>query len=250
VAEIVADLPDRDAVLEQVGREAVPQSVTSRILVDPGRRNDRPQGCLNAGHAHGFCGDLHGCLQGAGTLLPSAADSGEEPLRIAVELPVTAELCDHPGSDGHLPVLPALPVDDADDPASRVNVLWTNADGLADPETAVVDQGEDGLEAVLAAGCENGTDILAGEHERERTVTADGELPPELPVEAEEVPVEHPQRHEGLIERRGPEMLRIAQVDEMIEHIPLLETIEPPPRMAVRELADLPQILLLAASAE
>ena len=49
---------------------------------------------------------------------------------------------------------------------------------------------------------------------------------PKLPLPAQIIAVKEAQRHNRLVERRGPQLLFIAQMDEMTKHHPLGELFE------------------------
>ena len=70
------------------------------------------------------------------------------------------------------------------------------------------------------------------------------------PVPLQKIAVEEAERHDRLVEGRGPELLLIAQVDEMIEHHALGDLFERALGVPGGELAHLAQILRLAPPAE
>ncbi len=81
--------------------------------------------------------------------LPVLSQSGEEPLRIAVGLPKVAQPHQQFVGEGHLAILAALALDDAQHAALAVNVAGLDVNGLADAQTAVIHDGEHGPKAAL-----------------------------------------------------------------------------------------------------
>ncbi len=214
----------------------------------PRGRHHHSQRRLDTGNAHRFGGDTHCRGQRMRAFLPTAPDAGEEPVRVAMAAPVAAQAFDHLWSDGHLAVFASFAIDHTHDTAGRIDVLRSQSDGFADSQATVINQSQDGLEAVRAHRAENPAHFVTREHDGQRLIPPDFELLPELPVTLKIVAEKHPQSDHGLVESRGTQLLRVAQINKMIEHHPFRDLLEGTFRMTRCQLAHLTQILLFAAS--
>ncbi len=188
-----------------------------------------------------------GCLQGVSAFFPAPPDGREEPWRIARKSPISAQSLEHGWRDRDLPVFTALAVEDPDDPAWRIDILGAQSDRFAHAQPAMVDERKDGLEAVLAAGAQERANLATAQDQRQRSITPNGELAPELPVAAPKVTAEHPQRDQRLIESSGPKMFLVAQMHEIIEDPAFPDLAQRAGGMAISQFAHLTQGLGLTA---
>ena len=250
MAKVGADLANGNAVLEQMRGETVPQSMTGGVLLDAAGGQDHAQGVLDGGHTHGVTGLAHGDGKTTGALLPSATNTGKEPMGVAMEAPIFTQLGDHDRADGHLAHLSALAVDDAQDAAGGVNVGRFDGDGLADPQTAVVDERENGQETPAADGAQDLPQLGTGQDDRQRLITPDGELFPEHPLETGKIAKKHPQSHHGLVERGGTQLFDIPKMNEVIKDLSFLYPAKFAPGVMGGKFAHLTKILGFAASPE
>jgi hypothetical protein len=93
-------------------------------------------------------------------------------------------------------------------------------EGLAHTQAALVDQGEVGAVSGVAKGPQQTGDFLAGEDVRKGFLTADFDLLPDIPLQAEMVAVEGAQGADRLVERAGFEFSINLKVDEEVEDFP------------------------------
>src|SRR4030095_3518436 len=182
------------------------------------------------------------------TILPTATDSREDPLGIAMSLPKAAQARDHCGRDGYLAVLAALGIENASAAARGIDVRRANPDRFAHAQAAVVDEAQDGFEAATAEAAQQLTGMVTADDFRQGLVTPDFQLPPKLPIALEEILVEKPQSDDGLVERGGPQLLLIPAEDKIIEDLALGQFFEGTIRVMLGQFAHLPQVLRLGAA--
>src|SRR5215831_9461807 len=72
VSQVSADLPQRDAFLEQMCGIAVPQRVGGRGGVDPGYRTGHSVSGLYTAFAHRLFAQVHGLAEGQAAVSPTA----------------------------------------------------------------------------------------------------------------------------------------------------------------------------------
>jgi hypothetical protein len=106
----------------------------------------------------------------------------------------------------------------ADDEALAVDVPGPDAEGLAQTEPALVDEGEVGAVATVAEGAQEQGDVVAGEDVGQWFVALDGDAAPDVPGKAEVVAVEGAQGADGLVEGGGAEVAVVLEVDEEVEN--------------------------------
>ena len=167
--------------------------------------------------------------------------SRKEPAAIAVGTPVSAQALEHLRSHRHFPVFAAFGVEDANNPARRVDVLRPNRGRFTHAQAAevaegnsgcrgmgepMIDQAKDRLEAIAANRAQEPARLVPGEDQRQRLIAPNLELPPQLPVALQKVAIEHAQRDHRLIECGGPQLLFIAPKDQVIEDLPFGELLE------------------------
>ena len=226
VAEILADLANGDAAFEQVGGEGMTKRMSRKGFFNAASGAEDAHGQLDRGNAHRFFAPAHRLGQREVAFFPEAPDGGEKPLAVLVEAPVVAQPLDHGRGDGNLARLASLALADAHHPAGGVDVGGPQRNRFAQAQAAMIDQSQDGLETVFPHRGEDPPYLGAGQDDRQGRIPADGKLVPELPVQTEEVAVKHPQGDQGLIERGGPQLVVIAQVQQIVEDLPLANLLE------------------------
>lgn len=166
---------------------------------------------------------MEGLLQGDAGAFPTASGRGEEPVGIAVPGPEAAQADEQLRADGDFAGFAALGVGDAQDEACAVDVFRADVEGLAEPQAALIDEGEVGAVAAVAKGAQELGDFLAGEDMRERLDALDADLRPDFPRLAEMVAVEGAQGADGLVERGAGELALGLEVDQEVEDLPRFE---------------------------
>jgi hypothetical protein len=73
---------------------------------------------------------------------------------------------------------------------------------------------------------------------------------PQRPPLPKVIAVKHPQCHNRLIECRGTQLLDLPAVNKIVEDFSLADPRKFPPRVMLPKLANLPEILLLAAPSQ
>jgi hypothetical protein len=114
VAEVLLDLAEVDAGLEEVGGVAVAQGVDGDPLREAELAHHPAQRSLHAVLGHGVCGGDGGFL--------IAADGGEEPVRVAMRAPVVPEHLEGAGRERDVAVAGAFATVDVDHLARAVDV--------------------------------------------------------------------------------------------------------------------------------
>jgi hypothetical protein len=143
-----------------------------------------------------------------------------------VGTPVPAQAFEHLWSDRHFAVFAAFGVEDANNPARRVDVLRPNRGRFTHTQAAVIDQAKDRLKAIAADRAQEPPRLVPGQDQRQRLIAPDLELPPQLPVALQKVAIEHAQCDHRLIECGRPQLLFIAPKDQVIEDLPFGELLE------------------------
>src|SRR4051812_5007984 len=143
----VLDHPDVDALLEQVGGEAVPQGVHGHRLVEPGGL-DR----LAAGPLHRARRDR------AGRVRP-----WEQPRWQSGATPVRAQDHEQLRREHDVAVAPTLALADVDGHPGAVDVTGLEPDDLGDPQAGGVDRGQQRAHLPLGDGGQHALDLVLGE---------------------------------------------------------------------------------------
>lgn len=161
---------------------------------------------------------MQGLAQAFVGAVPAAADAGEEPLGIFVAGVELAQAGEELGGDGNFAGFAVFGVGDVDDEALAVDVAGLDGEGFTQAQSALIDDGKEGAVAAVAEGAQEQRDLGAGEDVRKRLFALDADLFPDVPVEAEMVPVEGAQTADGLVEGGGGELAVVLEVDEEVEH--------------------------------
>ena len=112
---------------------------------------------------------------------------------------------------------------DADGEPFPVDVFGFDAERLAHAESALVDDGEIDPVTFLAHGLQQGGDIIAGQHVRERFITFDLDLAPDRPVAFEVIAVEGAKRADCLVDGVGCEVALGMEMEQEIEDLVFVE---------------------------
>ena len=207
--------------------------------------HDGFEGVLHRGGADVAPGAVHGLGQAAALRVPALPHSGKEPLRIAVRPVVAAQPHQELLADGHLPALAALAVDHPQHAALAVDVAGLQMGALAQAQPAVVHHGEQGPEPPLPDRAQQGghpfdrlrTGFLPADDVGKQFLAMELDGLPALPLAAQVVAVEGPQRAQGLVDGGVLQLLLHLQVQQEVPHLGLAEA---PDRLALVVLRQAP----------
>jgi len=160
---------------------------------------------------------VEGLLQGDAGAFPTASGRGKEPVGIAVPGPEAAQADEQFGADRDFAGLAALGVGDAQDEARAVDVFGADVKGLAEPQAALIDEGEVGAVTAVAKGAQELGDFLAGEDVGQWLDALDVDFRPDFPGLAEMVAVKGAQGADGLVEGGSGELAVGLEVDQEVE---------------------------------
>lgn len=172
----------------------------------------------DGGLVHGVGGAVHGLAQGDAGGVPSTAHAGKEPFAVLVAGVELAQTGEKPGSDGNFARLAILALGNVNDEPLAVDVAGLDGEGLAEAQSALIDDGAEGAVAPVAEGSQEQGDLVAGENVGERFVALDVDLLPDVPFQPEVVAVEAAQCADGLVEGGGSELALVLEVHEEVEH--------------------------------
>jgi hypothetical protein len=255
VTEVGGDLADVHAGFKKVGGVAVSQGVDDEFEVFPietalnfGELPDLPGG----GVAHRLATVMEGLLQGDAGRLPATSGSGKDPVGVAMPGPEAAQSVEESGGDGDESFVAALgvPGGDTDEAALSVDVGRFEVKGFVEPQTALVDGGEEGAVSSVAQGAEDEGDFLAGEDVREGFFAFDFDLAPDLPLMPEVVAIEGAKGADGLVDGGGFEVALGLEVEEEVEDFGAAQNGQVLPGIVIVELLDPAEVGLGGSFAE
>jgi hypothetical protein len=196
------------------------QSVGADFVVDFGESalsRDNVNGVPNRGLGHVIAGTPESFVQGSGRAIPAASGTREKPFGIAVPGPEAAQTLMELRGDGDIPILVALPFNDPNDEPIPINILGLDVEGLAQTQTALVDDGKVSPVSAIAEGSEQETHLFTGENIGKGFVATDFDLLPDVPLEIEVIAVEGAQGANRLVNGAALELSLFLQVEEKVE---------------------------------
>ena len=206
--------------LEHVGGETVAQSVGADFLVGFGEsalRFGNVNGGPDRGLVHVIAGTPESFAQGSVRTIPAPPGTREKPFGIAVRGPEAAQTLMELRGDGDFTVLAALPFNDANDESLPIDILGLDVEGLAQAQTALVDDGKVSPVSAIAEGSEQETHLFTGENIGKGFVATDFDLLPDIPLEIEVIAVEGAQGANRLVNGAALELSLFLQVEEKVE---------------------------------
>ena len=150
------DHPDIDALLQEMGGEAMPQCMNSDILVEARGASGAPAGAL-----HGTRRD--------GTIKITA---GKEPVGRASLPPITPQDDEQLLRQHHEAIFAALALPYVDDHAGAIDVVDRQCHGLRDTQAGGVDGDEDCSHPRIGDNLQQALDLLARKHCRQGILRA------------------------------------------------------------------------------
>lgn len=216
-----------DPAFEHVGGVAVTECMAAEVVVffvETALGFGDVNGGPDAGLAHGFLVIVEGLAQAFAGAFPATPDAGEEPLGIAMAAPKSTKPLEKFRTDGDFTRPPAFGIfgGDTDDEALPVDVLGTDVNGLGETKSALIKDGEEGAVATVPKGAQKQGDFLASEDVGEGFLALDFDLGPDLPFEAEVVPVEGAQGADGLVDSASPAVEINLEMKKEVEDMPAL----------------------------
>src|SRR5208282_1372723 len=246
VAEILADLAQRNAFFQQMGGVTVTEAVGGGGRVDAAGGAGQAVSHLHGADAHGGGGTGHGLAQRKRAVGPAPARRGKQELRVAMRAPPVAQFGDHRRGGGHVTILAALAVADVQARRGGLAVDVTDFDGhgFTYAQAAVIHQPERGAEARLAQSARKGLHLLAGQHDGQVLRLGDAQLFEHSPtLDLDAVFVEAAQSELGRFHGAVLVMFVLAQEQEVLANLALGER----GRVALEmlgQLADVADVLL------
>ena len=159
VAEVDLDLAEVLALFEQVCGVRMSQRVNVRGLFDAAGLEREPEGALQRGAAHGFCG--------RGRALSAVAFGGKEERGMAVGFPELAQQRQGALGQRDVTIPVALAGAEVQKPPFGINVADGQREPFAQPQTAGIN--EDQTDAMVQGGhlSQNAAHFGGGEHDRQ-----------------------------------------------------------------------------------
>lgn len=182
--------------------------------------------------------------------VPTAADSGKEPLGILMAGVELAQATEQLGRDGDFARLAVFGFGNVDDEALAVDVTGFDGEGFAQTQSALIDDGAEGAVASVAEGAKESRHFSAGEDVRKRLLALDADFFPDVPIKSEVVAVKGAKTADGLVEGGRSELAIVLEVDEEVEHAHRRECGEIFVREVLVELEDPAMVAVTAALGE
>lgn len=222
MTEVGSDLTHRGSAFEHVRGIAVAQRMDAEDLVlfiEPALDLRELERGPDPGLAHVLGMAAERFPERTALLVPSASDAGEDPLLVAVSLPIEAQASIEFRSDRNLPGLSSLTVDDADDEALPVDVFGFDPERFAQPQATLIDDSEVGAVAAFSERAQEEGDFVARENMGKRLGSMDLDLFPDIPIAVEVIAIEETDRAKRLINGRSAELPFLLEMDEEVENL-------------------------------
>ena len=194
VAQILLQLGDRYARLEQMGGEAVAQGVAGSLLGHPGAHRGLAHAALQRTQAHRFGCRSHALAHFFGRSA-TAAHLRKEPHRVAVAAPVLLQLAVHLKAEQRVAILAALALAHDQLVIGPVDIVDRELHALADAQTTGVDQRQWNPVAQQRYPGKYRPQFRRAEHTGQILAVPGPDQSEQRPVPLQHVVVEPPRRH-------------------------------------------------------